>query len=138
MATPSVEVSTAGFDRLYGLEVVELDDERAAGKVAVQDELKHQGGAVHGGVYAAIAEGLTMIATERALTTDGGTATALSTQTSLLRPITAGAIHTAALARHRGRTTWVWEVEMTDDEGRLCASSRVTVAVRPRPRAPSP
>ena len=33
---------------------------------------------------------------------------------------------------HRGRTTWVWDVRLTDDEGRLCASSRVTVAVRPR------
>ena len=39
---------------------------------------------------------------------------------------------------HRGRTTWVWDVDFTDDEGRLCAVSRVTLAVRPlkRPEAP--
>lgn len=35
-------------------------------------------------------------------------------------------------ARHRGRTTWVWEVEMLDDDDRCCAISRVTVAVRQR------
>ena len=35
--------------------------------------------------------------------------------------------------RHRGRTSWVWEVEFTDDQGRLCAISRVTMAVRPVP-----
>jgi 1,4-dihydroxy-2-naphthoyl-CoA hydrolase len=38
-----------------------------------------------------------------------------------------------ARAHPRGRTTWVWEVELTDDDGRLCAMTRVTVAVRPLP-----
>jgi acyl-coenzyme A thioesterase PaaI-like protein len=27
----------------------------------------------------------------------------------------------------------VWDVEFTDDDGRLCAISRVTLAVRPAP-----
>ena len=51
---------------------------------------------------------------------------------SFLRPVTEGAIEVHAVARHRGRTTWVWDVDMTDDDGRLCASSRVVIAVRPR------
>ncbi len=54
----------------------------------------------------------------------------LSNQTSFLRPITQGTIHAKAIRRHRGRTTWVWEVEVTDDEGRLCVLTRMTVAVR--------
>jgi uncharacterized protein (TIGR00369 family) len=57
----------------------------------------------------------------------------LSNQTSFLRPVTQGAINAVARVRHRGRTTWVWEVELTDDDGRLCALTRVTIAVRPRP-----
>ena len=43
-----------------------------------------------------------------------------------------GTIHAEARRRHRGRTTWVWDVELTDDEGRLAALSRVTIAVRDR------
>jgi 1,4-dihydroxy-2-naphthoyl-CoA hydrolase len=66
---------------------------------------------------------------------NGMTAMGMSNLTSFLRPITAGTIHAEARARHRGRTTWIWEVEFTDDDGRLCALSRVTVAVRPRPGA---
>jgi uncharacterized protein (TIGR00369 family) len=54
-------------------------------------------------------------------------------QTSFLRPITAGHINAEARARHRGRTTWVWEVEVTDDDGNLCALVSATIAVRPRP-----
>jgi acyl-coenzyme A thioesterase PaaI-like protein len=41
-------------------------------------------------------------------------------------------VNAAAHIRHRGRTTWVWQLEMTDDEGRLCALSQVVVAVRER------
>ena len=54
----------------------------------------------------------------------------LSDQTSFLRPITEGTIHAVATAKHRGRTTWVWEVEMSDDQGRLCVLTRMTIAVR--------
>jgi uncharacterized protein (TIGR00369 family) len=61
----------------------------------------------------------------------------MSNQTSFLRPITAGTIHAEARCRHRGRTTWVWDVDFTDDEGRLCALSRVTIAVRPIPASGS-
>jgi 1,4-dihydroxy-2-naphthoyl-CoA hydrolase len=45
-----------------------------------------------------------------------------------------GYVHATARRVHRGSTTWVWEVELTDDDGRLCALSRVTMAVRPARR----
>jgi len=46
-------------------------------------------------------------------------------------------VHAAARARHRGRTTWVWDVDFSDDDERTCALSRVTIAVRPaRPDQP--
>jgi acyl-coenzyme A thioesterase PaaI-like protein len=32
----------------------------------------------------------------------------------------------------RGRTTWVWDVRITDDQDRLCAVVRMTIAVRDR------
>jgi uncharacterized protein (TIGR00369 family) len=52
--------------------------------------------------------------------------------TSFLRPIRDGHVNAAATPRHRGRTTWVWDVEITDDDGRVCALARMTIAVRPR------
>ncbi|HTX30000.1 MAG TPA: PaaI family thioesterase [Solirubrobacteraceae bacterium] len=121
-----------GFDRLYGLELLDLDPDRARARVRVRDELKQPFGLVHGGVFAAIAESLASIATGVAVREENRIAMGLSNQTSFLRPITEGTIHAAAVAKHRGRTTWVWEVEMTDDAGRLCVLSRMTVAVRDR------
>jgi len=122
-----------GFDRLYGLEIGEISDGLVRGRVPVRDDLRQAAGLVHGGVYAAVAESLATNGTAAQVFEDGNTAMGLSNQTSFLRPVTRGTINAVARARHRGRTTWVWEVELTDDDGRLCALTRVTVAVRPRP-----
>jgi 1,4-dihydroxy-2-naphthoyl-CoA hydrolase len=56
----------------------------------------------------------------------------LSNATNFVRPMEEGTVHARARRLHSGRTTWVWDVEMTDDQGRLCAVSRLTIAVRPR------
>lgn len=121
------------FDALYGLELLSDSEEEARAQVAVSDKVKQPMGLVHGGVYASIAESLTSLATARAVYADGMSAQGLSNQTSFLRPILEGTIHAVAHRRHKGRTTWVWEVEMTDDAGRLCALVRMTIAVRPLP-----
>jgi 1,4-dihydroxy-2-naphthoyl-CoA hydrolase len=92
---------------------------------------------VHGGVFAAIAESLATRATIAGVWADGSLGLGQSNNTSFLRPVSGGHIDAVARPLHRGRTTWVWDVAMTDADGRLCATSRVTIAVRPR-EAPQP
>jgi uncharacterized protein (TIGR00369 family) len=121
-----------GFDRLYGLQVTEIGDGAMEAKVPVRDAIKQPAGLVHGGIYAAVAESLATTGTALTVFGDGDTAIGISNQTSFLRPVVDGHVNAHARARHRGRTTWVWEVELSDDAGRLCALSRVTVAVRAR------
>ena len=130
MAPELPYTADAGFDNLYGLVVTEVRDDYLAGQVAVRDELKQPAGLVHGGVYAAVAESLASAGTWFGVRDQGQAAMGLSNHTSFMRPITEGTIHAAAQMRHRGRSTWVWEVELRDDAQRLCALTRVTVAVR--------
>jgi uncharacterized protein (TIGR00369 family) len=122
----------AGFDGLYGLviDAADLDAGEIRAHVEVTDALKQPAGLVHGGVFASIAESITSMGTWYAVQADGKSAQGLSNQTSFLRPILGGTIHALARVRHRGRTTWVWEVEITDDEQRLCSLVRMTIAVR--------
>jgi uncharacterized protein (TIGR00369 family) len=127
------------FDALYGLEVVEHSEGELRGRVRVHDGVKQPAGLVHGGVYASIAESLASMGTFFAVRDEGNIATGMSNQTSFLRPVTEGHVNAVARARHRGRTTWVWEVEFFDDDERLCALSRMTIAVRPgRESSPGP
>jgi 1,4-dihydroxy-2-naphthoyl-CoA hydrolase len=125
--------AAVGFDALYGLELVEVSGDVACGRVVVRDELKQPGGLVHGGVYAAVAESLASYGTALAVMPEGRMAMGLANNTSFIRPITVGTIHALARPRHRGRSTWVWEVELLDDADRLCALVRVTIAVRQAP-----
>jgi 1,4-dihydroxy-2-naphthoyl-CoA hydrolase len=136
MGTPSAEQLNelmVGFDRLYGLELMEFSDTEVRARVQLRDELKQPMGLLHGGVYASIAESVASLATALGVLEDGGVAMGLSNSTSFLRPVTEGTIHAHATRLHRGRTTWVWDVQFTDDAGRICAVTRMTIAVRPAP-----
>jgi 1,4-dihydroxy-2-naphthoyl-CoA hydrolase len=121
-----VEVSRGGAGivparMLEDLRIVSRGDGEIEARLPVTDALKQPLGLVHGGVFASLADRLTT----------GERAHAISNQTSFIRPITQGAITALARRRHQGRTTAVWEVDITDDEGRLCALVRVTVAHAP-------
>jgi uncharacterized protein (TIGR00369 family) len=122
-----------GLDQVLGFELIDVGPELATGRFEVQAQHKQPYGLVHGGVYAALAETVTSVATAMAVLADGNIATGQSNNTTFMRPATGGHVHAEARRRHRGRTTWVWDVDMTDDEGRLCAISRMTIAVRPAP-----
>jgi 1,4-dihydroxy-2-naphthoyl-CoA hydrolase len=136
MGTPSAEhlaASVRGFDRHYGLELLDVSNVQVNAQVRVREELKQPAGLVHGGVYASIAESLASLATALAVLPNGETAMGLSNATSFLRPITEGVVHAQATRLHRGRTTWVWDVRFSDDAGHTCAVTRMTIAVRPLP-----
>ena len=121
------------FDAMLGFELIEASNEVARGRAAVEDRIRQPYGLVHGGALCGIAEGICSVATDLGLRDDGMFAIGMANHTSFIRPIFDGHVNADARCRHRGRTTWVWEVDITDDEGRLAAVSRVTVAVRPRP-----
>lgn len=116
------------YEDTVGLEVLEATPDLARGRVAVHDGVRQPMGLVHGGVYASIAESLATIATRRAVPA-GSVVRGLGTQTSFLRPILDGTIQATARPRHRGRTTWVWEVDVTDAHDRPCALVRATVTI---------
>jgi 1,4-dihydroxy-2-naphthoyl-CoA hydrolase len=121
------------FDRHYGLEIDEATDELVRAHVPVVEHVLQPVGLVHGGVHASIAEALASVGTNVGVVPEGKIGLGQSNNSSFLRPITEGTIHAVARRRHRGRTTWIWDVELTNDEGRLCAISRVTIAVRDLP-----
>src|SRR3712207_5590716 len=126
-------MTSSPFDELYGLEITDWSDEEVRGRVVVRDHHKQPAGLVHGGVFASMAEAMASMATYMGVKDEGRTAKGLSNHTSFLRPIVDGTIHAVGRRRHKGRTTWLWEVEISDDAGRLCALVRMTVAVRDAP-----
>lgn len=116
-----------------GLEGYERESESSARmRMEVADRIRQPYGIVHGGAYASLAESLCSRATYDAVAPDR-IAMGQVNECTFLRPASKGSIEAVATARHQGRTSWVWDVEMSDEEGRLCALSRVVIAVRAKP-----
>jgi 1,4-dihydroxy-2-naphthoyl-CoA hydrolase len=120
------------LDGVLGFRLLEIGEDTATAEASCTERVCQRFGLVHGGVYAALAEMLATEATVHHVWPAGDRAMGLSNNTSFLRPITEGTIHAVGRTLHRGRTTWVWNVDLSDDAGRLCAMSRVTIAVRAR------
>jgi 1,4-dihydroxy-2-naphthoyl-CoA hydrolase len=123
------------FDALVGTEWISDDPDDARALVPIRDELRQPVGLMHGGVMSTLVESVCSRATALAVLGDGMAAMGQSIAVSFMRPITEGHAEVRARARHRGRTTWVWEAEVVDAEERLCALAQMTIAVRPLPKS---
>lgn len=122
------------FDALLGTEWLDDDPDHARVRVPMRDELRQPVGLLHGGVMSSLVESVCSRATALAVMSDGMMAMGQSISVSFIRPVTEGHAEVRAKARHRGRTTWIWEAEVHDAEERLCALAQMTIAVRPIPR----
>jgi len=118
------------FDVLVGTEWIADDPGDARARVPIRDELRQPVGLMHGGVMSTLVESVCSRATALAVLGDGMAAMGQSISVSFMRPVTEGHVEVRAKARHRGRTTWVWEAQVLDAEERLCALAQMTIAVR--------
>jgi 1,4-dihydroxy-2-naphthoyl-CoA hydrolase len=118
---------------MVGIEVLEHTDDLVRGRLPVEDRVRQPYGIVHGGAIATLAESLTSLATAVGVRDDGKIAMGQEINASFMRPIVDGHVNAVCRVRRKGRTAWNWEVEITDDDGRLCALLRATIAVRDAP-----
>jgi 1,4-dihydroxy-2-naphthoyl-CoA hydrolase len=119
---------------MIGVEVLEHGDDFVRGRLPVEDRVRQPYGIVHGGAIATLAESLTSMATAAGVAGDGRIAMGQEINASFMRPISNGHVNALCTVRRKGRTAWNWEVEITDDDGRLCALLRATIAVRDAPQ----
>jgi len=122
------EQSISSLDGL--LELDEVEDRYITAHFTVLDRLKQPFGLVHGGVFSVVAESLASFGTYMHAYKEGKAAVGMSNNTSFFRSIKEGQVRALAKVRHSGRTTWVWEVEFTNENKELCALATITVAIR--------
>jgi 1,4-dihydroxy-2-naphthoyl-CoA hydrolase len=127
------QVKPAHFDELVGTEWLSDDPGDARVRLQIRDELRQPFGLMHGGVMSTLIESICSRATAGAVYEQGMAAMGQSIDVSFVRPVTEGGVEVRAQARHRGRTTWLWQAEVLNDEGKVCALAQMTIAVRRRP-----
>ena len=117
----SREALRGTFPGDLGIEVVEISDELARGRMAVDRRHLHPGGFVHGGAWTAFADTVAAWGTFRHLP-PGTNFTTIEMKTNVFAAAVDGDVLTAvAQPLHVGRRTHVWEVRMYREE-RLMAN----------------
>ncbi|MFG1848798.1 PaaI family thioesterase [Micromonospora carbonacea] len=115
---------TGGFVALLGLKFDEASADRVVIRWLVRPDLHQPYGIQHGGVYCAVVE--TAASVGGALWLGGqGRVVGVSNQTDFLRAVREGELTAVGTPVHRGRSQQLWQVEISDDAGRLVSRGQV-------------
>jgi len=109
------------FPGLMGVQLIEVTPERVVASMEVRSNLCTTGNVLHGGAIMAFADTLGAVGTLVNLPKDAHTTT-IESKTNFLRAAPQGTrIIGECTAFHRGRTTMVWQTQIKNDTGKLCA-----------------
>ena len=116
-----------GFVELIGLTISEAGPDKVVGSLPVRPDLLQPYGIVHGGVLCALVE--TVGSVGAALWYgDRGNTVGVSNSTDFIRATRIGTLTAVATPIHRGRTSQLWLVDITDESDRLVARGQLRVA----------
>ena len=110
------------FINWIGIELDELERDRAVVRLEPDKQHLNPYGIVHGGVYATMADTAAGIAAR----TDGREYVTQCISLNYLRSQREGTIRAEARVRHRGRSTCVVEADVTGADGKLLATGTMT------------
>ena len=111
------------------------DDSLTASMVV--DQRTHQPfGLLHGGASVVLAESLGSMASYLVVDSGKFFCVGLEVNANHLRGVRSGRVTGVVKPVHLGRTTHVWDIRITTEEGKLSCISRLTVAVVPHGQEP--
>ncbi|PZO13326.1 MAG: esterase [Burkholderiales bacterium] len=111
-----------------GIEFLEVGPDFIKARVPVDTRTKQPYGLLHGGVSVVLAETLGSCGAAYSAP-EGHRAVGLDINANHLKGATSGWVTGITRPVHIGRTTQVWQIDMTNDAGELTCVSRITMAV---------
>ncbi len=115
------------------IKLVSAEKDRVEATMPIGPNQRQQVGYLHGGVSVVLAESLASLGSVLNIDADKQMAFGLEINANHLRPKREGFLTAVATPIHRGRTTHVWNVQISDENGKPVCISRCTVAIVDRP-----
>ena len=123
-------MDTDSLGKHLGIEFIEAGDGYLIARMPVDKRTHQPFGILHGGASVVLAETLGSVASWMML--DDPTkqrAVGLEINANHIRSVRDGWVFGRCTPIHTGRTTHVWDIRITDEQGKLVCVSRLTVAV---------
>ena len=113
-----------------GIEIIELSEDQAIATMPVHDATRQPFGILHGGASVALAETVASVGTWNLIDQENEQAVGIEINANHIRSKQSGIVTAIGTPLHKGRTTMVWDIKITDEDGKLICVSRCTVAIR--------
>ena len=114
-----------GFDSLVGLRLLSSTKDQTVAQFDVTPDHHQPVGLLHGGVLCTVVETVGSVSGSAWY---GGPVVGTSNHTNFLRAVRSGTLTATSTPIHRGRTQQLWEVDITDEQGRLVAKGQLRLA----------
>ncbi|HEV7237411.1 MAG TPA: PaaI family thioesterase [Ktedonobacteraceae bacterium] len=118
---------------ILDIKLVSASKDKVVATMPIGPNHRQQVGYLHGGVSVVLAESIASLGTVLNIDASKQMAFGLEINANHLRPKREGQLTGVATPIHRGRTTHVWDVKISDENDKLVCISRCTVAVVDRP-----
>ncbi|MCD6048450.1 MAG: thioesterase family protein [Gammaproteobacteria bacterium] len=115
-----------------GIKFTEVGEDFVRGKMPVNEKTKQPIGIMHGGASCVLAETIGSTAANFCVDQKTHYCVGLSISTSHIRSAREGFVIGTAKPLHLGRSTQIWNIDITDEQGKLISSTRLTMAVLER------
>ena len=107
--------------KLFGMELVDIDLDKAAISVVMRDDLRQPSGVLHGGVTASLIDTAMAFAVRTRLPINEATAT-IDLTIHYLRPHTTGTCTCTAVVVRAGKRIFTVSADIVNEEGKLIAT----------------
>ncbi len=115
------------------IKLVSAEKDKVIATMPIGPNHRQQVGYLHGGVSVVLAESVASLGTVLSIDPNRQMAFGLEINANHLRPKREGQLTAVATPIHRGRTTHVWDIRISDEDDKLICVSRCTVTVVDRP-----
>lgn len=114
-----------------GIEFLEAGDDWISARMPVNERTQQPFKRLHGGASVVLAETVGSVAASFCVDREKHVAVGLEINANHVRPAYQGYVTATAKAENIGRTTQIWSIRITDENGKLVCISRLTMAVIP-------
>lgn len=112
-----------------GMTLVDNDPNRVVVTMPVDSRTHQPMGLLHGGASVALAETAASMASMFNINPETSAAVGIEINANHLKSVRSGTVTAVATPLHRGATTHVWDIRITNEDDQLVCIARCTVAI---------
>ena len=120
------ESNKATLMETLNIEYIDVGENYLVAKMPVTSQVHQPDGVLHGGATVALAESVGSMASHIFLDTKDFFVRGLEIAANHVKSIREGDVYARAEVVHKGRTTQIWDIKVTDKDGNLISICKLT------------